>query len=162
MNYHGNYMNINKGFTLIELLVVIAIIGILSTVVLSTLNIARNRGSDATIQADIDAIRAQVAIIFDTNNLSYNNTASEIKSANCESLSNVGTILENSTVQLAMDHAALQSGVGIVCNLSATGESFMIAGRYKSDISKWWCLDHTVAREWAGGSPPTEDDTICQ
>ncbi len=63
--------NKNKGFTLIELLVVIAIIGILSSVVLASLNSARNKGSDAAIKANINNTRAQAEIFYDSNANSY-------------------------------------------------------------------------------------------
>lgn len=60
-------MKTTKGFTLIELLVVIAIIGILSSVVLASLNTARAKGADAAIKSNLANIRAQAEIIYDNN-----------------------------------------------------------------------------------------------
>jgi prepilin-type N-terminal cleavage/methylation domain-containing protein len=54
-----------RGFTLIELLVVIAIIGILSSVVLASLNTARNRGADAAIRSNLNNARPQAELFFD-------------------------------------------------------------------------------------------------
>lgn len=61
----------NRGFTLIELLVVIAIIGILSSVVLASLNTARDKGRDGAIKSSMQTIRVQSEIYYDDNGNSY-------------------------------------------------------------------------------------------
>ena|SRR3989344_7554095 len=56
----------NKGFTLIELLVVIAIIGILSSVVLASLNSARAKGRDSRRVSDLKQVANSVALLGET------------------------------------------------------------------------------------------------
>ncbi len=58
-------MKQSKGFTLIELLVVIAIIGILSSIVLASLNTARSKGQDAAVKANLSGIRVDAEITYD-------------------------------------------------------------------------------------------------
>jgi len=58
---------LTRGFTLIELLVVIAIIGILSSVVLASLNSARVKGRDARRISDIKQIQLALELYYDTN-----------------------------------------------------------------------------------------------
>jgi prepilin-type N-terminal cleavage/methylation domain-containing protein len=57
----------HRGFTLIELLVVIAIIGILSSVVLASLNSARQKGRDARRLADIKQLQLALELSYDAN-----------------------------------------------------------------------------------------------
>lgn len=54
-----------QGFTLIELLVVIAIIGILSSVVLASLNSARKKGRDARRIADVKQLQLALELAYD-------------------------------------------------------------------------------------------------
>ncbi len=57
----------SRGFTLIELLVVIAIIGILSSVVLASLNSARKKGRDARRIADLKQLQLALELYYDSN-----------------------------------------------------------------------------------------------
>jgi len=59
--------NFIQGFTLIELLVVIAIIGILSSVVLASLNSARAKGQDAARMADVKSLKTAMEMYYNDN-----------------------------------------------------------------------------------------------
>ncbi len=69
----------NRAFTLIELLVVVAIIGILSSVVLASLNSAREKSNVALIKSTLKQLYSQAQINFTENgsfigsNTSYSN-----------------------------------------------------------------------------------------
>ena len=67
-----------KGFTLIELLVVIAIIGILSSVVVASMNTARRKSRDARRVSDIASIRTALELYADANSSSYPATTGAI------------------------------------------------------------------------------------
>lgn len=57
-----------RGFTLIELLVVIAIIGMLSSVILASLNSARTKARDASRQASMKSLQVALELYYSTNN----------------------------------------------------------------------------------------------
>jgi prepilin-type N-terminal cleavage/methylation domain-containing protein len=60
-----NTSKLSKGFTLIELLVVIAIIGILSSVVLASMNSARKKSRDSRRQQDLKGLATALELSFD-------------------------------------------------------------------------------------------------
>jgi prepilin-type N-terminal cleavage/methylation domain-containing protein len=60
-------------FTLVELLVVISIIGLLSSVVLASLNSARVKARDARRQADMKELQKAVEFYYDKYNAYPNN-----------------------------------------------------------------------------------------
>ncbi|HVU75597.1 MAG TPA: type II secretion system protein [Candidatus Paceibacterota bacterium] len=61
-------MNTKRGFTLIELLVVIAIIGLLSSVVLASLNGARKKGRDARRLSDMKQLQTALELYYSDHN----------------------------------------------------------------------------------------------
>lgn len=58
----------SKGFTLIELLVVVAIIGLLASIVLSSLNVARQKGRDARRISDLKEIQTALELYYSNHN----------------------------------------------------------------------------------------------
>lgn len=57
----------SSGFTLVELLIVVAIIGVLSSVVISSLNGARMKSRDARRVSDLKQIRIALEMYYDQN-----------------------------------------------------------------------------------------------
>ncbi|MEO6536326.1 MAG: type II secretion system protein [Candidatus Paceibacterota bacterium] len=82
-------MKKKNGFTLIELLVVIAIIGLLSSVVLASLNTARAKARDATRLSDMQQLKLSLELYYDANR-AYPNTGGNWY-GNCSSWGSKGT-----------------------------------------------------------------------
>lgn len=138
----------SKGFTLIELLVVIAIIGILSAVVLASLNSAREKSRDAKRVADLKQIQLALELYYDDNSSVYPGTLAPLKDggylpaiaqdpsggeytyaaldtnsslASCESY-HLWATLENAS-NPALDNDADVTAAGTACTASASADA---------------------------------------
>ena len=125
-----------KGFTLIELLVVIAIIGILSSVVLASLNSARGKGSDAAVKAGLANMRAQGEMYYDSNSQSYAGVCSDTQFASMlnSASSTGGSGACFADVNSWSASAALKGAGGFWC-VSSSGASKAIASQVTSTSS---------------------------
>ncbi len=114
-----------RGFTLIELLVVIAIIGILASVVLASLNSARDKGADAAIKSTINNVRSQAAIYYEDNG-DYDDF--------CTSLAEASASVDNT------------GGAGTwACNTDASPSTIYAVSGQLSDPAEYYCVDSTGA-----------------
>ncbi|MEK7607720.1 MAG: type II secretion system protein [Patescibacteria group bacterium] len=128
----------SKGFTLIELLVVIAIIGILSSVVLASLNSARGKGADTAVKAGLKQIAVQAEIYYDSTANSYGGA----------SVCSVGTetgVFTESTIkaQIAEIKVQLTGTKSVTCLTDANGQKFAISVAALKGGSATWCVDNS-------------------
>ncbi len=128
---------------MIELLVVIAIIGILSSVVLASLNVARSRGADAKVKAQIASARASAELYFDKNG-GYNGTAGDVAS-DCTAAAGDTMFQDVDSGMVQYTDAATNYPVGTTIRCSSTAITYVISASLASNSGgadpDFWCVD---------------------
>jgi len=136
-----------KGFTLIELLVVIAIIGILSSVVLASLNTARGRGTDAKIKAQLSGLRAAAELFYDAQNPnSYNGSAGNMTG----SCTTANSMFTDTTVAA---YVTGTTGTGSTMSCYSTQAGYAVTATLPgAGGTKKWCVDSAGVSKQVTGS----------
>jgi prepilin-type N-terminal cleavage/methylation domain-containing protein len=135
-----------KGFTLIELLVVIAIIGILSSIVLASLNSARAKGNNASVKANLHGIRSKAEVVSDDNG------------------GNSSIICADPNIIAAIDTAILAGGdlgasVATRCNAISDAWAVNVLLKVPEGTDNYWCIDSTGAAK--GETDELAGATVC-
>lgn len=151
-------INAKGGFTLIELLVVIAIIGILSSIVLVSLNSARQKGKDARVISDVQQIRTALESGFngtgypDLNAIAACNaiTAGDATAGNqvngqtYAACANTAASPQHATLNQLNSDANNSGGNIFISTTGSAPNAYAIRG-YLTSSAKYFCIDSTGA-----------------
>ena len=165
-------MKKEHGFTLIEILVVIAIIGILSTIVLTSLGTARTKANDAKVQAELSSMRGQAELFFGE----YHDYGSPLTHASevCRTAggggSSSGTIFQPESISAQSDSLytlirGIPLGYIVTCYTDPSEGGSQATGWAVSvenpDATEHWCVDSTGAAKVYGASMDTVNAALC-
>ncbi len=128
-------VNLKKGFTLIELLVVIAIIGILSSVVLASLNTARGKGADAAVKSNLNNMRAQAEIVYDDAPASYAGV--------CANANVLKAMTAAATAQGLTWTSTANNSTSVTCTNSSGAWMAAVTLPKGVGAGTYWCVDNT-------------------
>jgi len=132
-----------RGFTLIELLVVIAIIGILASVVLASLNTARDKGADAAVKSNLNNARAQAELFYDNHTRSYDGVCATAGTDDIGDLVNAAKVAYGGTADTLADATASLYNTS-QCHDSSTAWAAIAPLRSTaSGAVVAWCVDST-------------------
>ena len=150
--------NPQNGFTLIELLVVVAIIGILASIVLSSLSTARLKGADAKIKAELANARAQGQVYYEANNSTYYTDATENFCTSQEGAFNILSSLSTLTTGAIVVNGS-QDETNVHCNVYNDGWMIQVPLKQPDQVASgsgvdYWCVDS------GGASKPEEQPAV--
>jgi prepilin-type N-terminal cleavage/methylation domain-containing protein len=144
---NATYLRVSSGFTLIELLVVISIIGVLSGVILASLGNARTKGSDVTVKSNLNNMRGQAELYYDSNSASYGTFAV----ATCPVVQTVGSLFNDANIVKAIASASNAAG-GSATRCVASPNAYAISVGLKTANTSW-CIDSTGQSKSFAGTP---------